>query len=251
MLQYSLGPQSTRISATATLVQFPIKLAACVTTHKMQGANISHPTKVVMDLKSVFSPSQGYVMLSRVERLDQIYILEEFDNKYLKLSKTGLDELRRLEDISFNRNPTPWHTNSPTTVHIASLNCAGLRAHFQDILMDNKLLRADVLHLDETSVEASQSAEERFSIPDFHASFASVGNGKGVVTYSKELLCQSNIIRPKLQIVKTTVAANLDSINVYRSSDASILDALQVNSFFFKLINILLPSLLSGLEIHD
>ena len=63
----------------------------------MQGANISHPTKVVMDLKSVFSPSQGYVMLSRVERLDQIYILEEFDNKYLKLSKTGLDELRRCK----------------------------------------------------------------------------------------------------------------------------------------------------------
>ena len=82
------------------------------------------------------------------------------------------------------------------------------------------------------------SAEERFSIPDFHASFASVGNGKGVVTYSKDLLQGSNIIRPKLQIVKTSVAANLDSINVYRSSDASILDALQVNSFFFKLINI-------------
>ena len=199
-----------------------------MTTHKMQGANVSHPTKVVMDLKSVFAPSQGYVMLSRVQRLDQIYILDEFDNKYLKLSRTGLDELQRLEDISFNRNPTPWHDNCPEIVHIASLNCAGLRAHFQDILLDNKLLRADVLHLDETSVEASHSTEERFSIPNFYASFASVGNGKGVVTYTKKALPQRSIIKPNVQIVKTTVASNLESINVYRSSDASILDSLQV-----------------------
>ena len=180
-----------------------------------------------MDLKSVFEPSQGYVMLSRVQRLEQIYILDNFDNKYLKVSETGLMERNRLDAISFNKNPTAWRTDSPTTVHIASLNCAGLNAHYEDILLDKKLLRADVLHLDETSV--LESTESRYQIPGFIATIGSVGNGKGIVTYSKEDHMQETIARPKFQIVKTEVRQNLDSINVYRSSDASILDTLEVS----------------------
>ena len=227
VIQYSLTRDIKRVGSTATLIQFPIRLAACVTAHKMQGANIPYPTEVVMDLKSVFEPSQGYVMLSRVQRLEQIYILDNFDNKYLKVSETGLMERNRLDAISFNKNPTAWRTDSPTTVHIASLNCAGLNAHYEDILLDEKLLRADVLHLDETSV--LESTESRYQIPGFIATFGSVGNGKGIVTYSKEDHMQETIARPKFQIVKTEVTQNLDSINVYRSSDASILDTLEVS----------------------
>ena len=179
-----------------------------------------------MDLKSVFEPSQGYVMLSRVQQMEQIYILDNFDNKYLKVSETGMKELNRLNDISFNRNPTAWHSSSPTMVHIASLNCAGLNAHYDDIVLDNKLLRADVLHLDETSV--LESIEDRYQIPGFNATFASVGNGKGIVTYCKEDHTQDMITRSKYQVVKTEMD-DIDSINVYRSSDGSILDTLRVS----------------------
>ena len=225
VIQYSLSRDIKRVGSTATLVQFPIRLAACVTAHKMQGANIPYPTEVVMDLKSVFEPSQGYVMLSRVQRLEQIYILDNFDNKYLKVSEAGMKELTRLDEISFNNNPSAWRINSPAMVHIASLNCAGLNAHYEDILLDEKLLRADVLHLDETSV--FESIEARYQIPNYNATFASVGNGKGIVTYTKKVYRQITIARPKFQIVKT-VTDNLDSINVYRSSDGSIINTLQV-----------------------
>ena len=227
VIQYSLTRDIKRVGSTATFVQFPIRLAACVTAHKMQGANIPYPTEVVMDLKSVFEPSQGYVMLSRVQQMEQIYILDNFDNKYLKVSETGMKELNRLNDISFNRNPTAWHSNSPTMVHIASLNCAGLNAHYDDIVLDQKLLRADVLHLDETSV--FENIEARYQIPGFNATFASVGNGKGIVTYCKEDHTQEMITRPKYQVVKTEMD-NIDSINVYRSSDGSILDTLRVST---------------------
>ena len=181
-----------------------------------------------MDLKSVFEPSQGYVMLSRVQRLEQIYILDNFDNKYLKVSENGLKERNRLDSISFNKNPTAWRTVSPRIVHIASLNCAGLNAHYEDILLDVKLLRADVLHLDETSL--LQSMESRYQIPGFKATFGSVGNGKGIVTYTKEDHMQETIARPKFQITKTEVTQQLDSINVYRSSNGSIVDTLEVSS---------------------
>merc|ERR1711963_1198826 len=213
VIQYSLSRDIKRVGSTATLVQFPIRLAACVTAHKMQGANIPYPTEVVMDLKSVFEPSQGYVMLSRVQRLEQIYILDNFDNKYLKVSEAGMKELTRLDEISFNNNPSAWRINCPRMVHIASLNCAGLNAHYEDIL------------LDETSV--FESIEARYQIPNYNATFASVGNGKGIVTYTKKVYRQITIARPKFQIVKT-MTDNLDSINVYRSSDGSIINTLQV-----------------------
>ena len=247
VIQYSLTRDIKRVGSTATFVQFPIRLAACVTAHKMQGANIPYPTEVVMDLKSVFEPSQGYVMLSRVQRLEQIYILDNFDNKYLKVSENGLKERNRLDSISFNKNPTAWRTVSPRVVHIASLNCAGLNAHYEDILLDVKLLRADVLHLDETSV--LQSIEAKYPIPNFNATFGSVGNGKGIVTYTKKVHMQETIVRPKFQITKTEVTDDLDSINVYRSSDGSIVDTLEVSTRIDVQIKSLYLFPFSGFEI--
>ena len=41
---------------------------------------------------------------------------------------------------------------------------------------------------------------------------------------------QETIARPMFQITKTEVTEDLDSINVYRSSDGSILDTLEASS---------------------
>ena len=76
---FSLSKSKKNVVSTARVIQFPVKLAFAATAHKIQGQTIKKPQKVVVDLRSVFQPAMAYVMLSRVESIEQLYILEEFD----------------------------------------------------------------------------------------------------------------------------------------------------------------------------
>ena len=106
---YSISRRSGDIGSTATVIQFPIRVAFCNTTHKMQGQSIYAPTKVVLDIDSAFGRAMAYVMLSRVQCLDQLYIVGKLDPKKITVDPKCLEELQRLERISINRNPTPWN----------------------------------------------------------------------------------------------------------------------------------------------
>ena len=66
-----------------------------------------------MDIDSVFGKAMAYVMLSRVQSLDQIYILGKLNPKKITVDQKCLEELERLERISINRNPTPWNAQAP------------------------------------------------------------------------------------------------------------------------------------------
>ena len=70
--QYSLRKRSGSAGATAKLIQFPVILSHAITSHKIQGQTIPSPAKVVIDLNTVFEEAQAYVMLSRVQQLDQV-----------------------------------------------------------------------------------------------------------------------------------------------------------------------------------
>ena len=53
----------------------------------IQGQSIFSPTKVVLDVSSCFEPAQAYVMMSRVQSLEQVYILNKLDVD--KISTSG------------------------------------------------------------------------------------------------------------------------------------------------------------------
>ena len=74
--QYPLRKKSGAAGATANVIQFPVTLAFAITAHKIQGQTIPSPTKVVLDLNSIFEDAQAHVMLSRVQQLEQICILD-------------------------------------------------------------------------------------------------------------------------------------------------------------------------------
>ena len=139
-LQYNIRKKSGDVGSTATLIQFPVKLAHAVTCHKIQGQTIPWPLVVVLDFDSIFEAAQAHVMLSRVQRLDQIYILHDLDSTKIKTNYKALNELKRLRAISMNENPEPWDLENEGNVKIAPLNCAGLKAHFTNIETDEKLL---------------------------------------------------------------------------------------------------------------
>ena len=166
-------------------------------------------------------------MLSRCQTMEQVYILEKLDPAKLNVNQGAYNELKRLEMISLNRNPSTWHTKD-NGINVASFNCAGLLAHINDMRADQKLLNADLIQVQETSLFTDEQGQESCQLTGFDANFASVGNGKGIASYTKKRLAFDCIREPLYQI--SVLKGEVDIINVYRSSganDAKVMEALR------------------------
>ena len=88
--------------------------------------DVKKPLKVAMNVAECFDEGQGYVMLSRVQSLDQVVIresqklkkdmeirkkneLEGADwRKYLRVSAKAGPELKKMNERSLNANPDPF-----------------------------------------------------------------------------------------------------------------------------------------------
>ena len=216
--QYSLRKKSGDETSKATLIQFPIRLAFGITAHKVQGSSIPYPTKVAVDVDSAFSAGQTYVMLSRVQCLEQIFIVGRFQESKIKVSFKAIEELQRLEDTSLNRNPRPWIKLQENVLKIASLNCAGLKSHIEDIRADRKLLMADIILLQETSLDDAGSDDFEITTHPF-VHHVRQGNGKGVSIYAKKKFEKIACVGEGFQILKIRFDENIHIFNVYRSSN--------------------------------
>lgn len=83
----------------ASVKQVPLRCAWAITIHKSQGMTLD---RAVMDLRRTFAPGMGYVALSRVERLDGLY-LGGFNDRAFLVSPDAvmLDSvLRRRSDAA-------------------------------------------------------------------------------------------------------------------------------------------------------
>ena len=221
-LQYNIRDKSGEVGSTATVVQFPIKLAFAMTVHKVQGATIPAPAKVIMDIDSTFEAAMCYVMLSRVQQLEQIFILDKFNGKKIKAFPHALKELERLKSVSSNENPTYWFQKREETLKICMLNCAGLKAHLEDIKSDSCLLQADVLHFVETSL-LKNSDTNHLQIDGYVPHFLNISKGKGIATYVKNnvVVFDKDCIENGIQISKFC-SNDVNLISVYRSQHGNI-----------------------------
>ena len=204
--------KSRSSAATATALQFPIKLATAVTAHKVQGQTVKPPQSIVMNIEKVRDDNQVYVMLSRAQKLEQVFILDNLYLKKWKTSESALQELKRLEENSLN-------FNGIGVFDVACLNVRSLLRHFEDI----KVLRnfhVKVMCLQETWLDPLQNSDQ-FQLEDFNVCLNSKGRGKGIATYySQPYFCDasSSVCEDDLQMTKVS-NESLDIINVYRSSN--------------------------------
>ena len=176
--EYSLAKNQGLISSTARLIQFPIVLAWAVTTHKFQGQTVKAPQKVAIDLRSVFEAAQAYVMLSRVQELEQLYILEEFPEEKIYANNSAMEEIDRLIKVSRNMNPTEWEKEKDESrLKLCFLNCRSLQNKFHNIKADKILLKADLIILTETWLKEETHTEE-YVLPGYTTNFNNQLQGK-------------------------------------------------------------------------
>ena len=230
--QYSLSSKKAG-GATAILIQFPVWLAHAITCHKIQGQSIAAPEIVVVDTDSCFHSAgpMAYVMLSRVHNIKQIYILNRFNENKIFTDKDAIAEMVRLRLQSWNENPGPWMICDSKSVKIASVNCAGLQPHLQYIQNDDRLLRADVIHLQETCLKPDDTRDrDHLSIVNYHSQFVDVGNGKGLVSYHRDPAATFQHHKfGNFQVTKM-ILQDVVSINVYRSAEGKKTELVNVLS---------------------
>ena len=101
-------------------------------------------------------------------------------------------------------------------IRVAALNIARLGPHMADLRIDSTLLKADIIHLCETWIHPDQEGQAQFQLDGFTAHFVSVGDGRGLATYTRgAFIHQEDRVNENCQITKFSSDA-VDSIHIYR-----------------------------------
>ena len=212
--QYSLsGKKHTPGSATATAIQIPLKLAFAATAHKVQGMTIAKPNCLILDFSARCQAAQGYVMLSRVQDLQQLFILGKLPAGKLFAAPQALKEVERMESVCVN--------NKAHHPLLSSINVRSLRLHFPDMISSPNIKVSDVICVQETWIQPGKHVTDDLQMDGFTAHFNSIGKGKGIATYFRDtFIFDVDVTQPTYQMTKVN-SQFLTIINVYRTSNAA------------------------------
>ena len=188
----------------------------------MQGQTVKKPNALVVDVQSCHKPGMCYVMLSRVESLDQLNIVKDLEPEKITVDSDVLKEAARMWKVSVNRNPSSWMDRPKVQgLRVCSLNVRSLRKHIEDVRRDPLLQQADILFVQETWLAEEEEKEEVYQLEGYRGTFASAGAGKGIGLYVREgtpSVSRHAFSLPHMQMVRICLAG-LDIISVYRSKE--------------------------------
>ena len=187
----------------------------------LQGQTVTKPNNLVVDVSSSHQPGMVYVMLSRVQSLDQLTIVNALDPSKITVNEKVLTETARMSKISVNNNPCQWMDQATEGLKICSLNALSLRKHMEDVRSDPVLLKSDVLALQETWLEIAEEEDSRYQLEGYQAHFTSQGRGKGLAVYVRKglaILGVNTISEPNIQMSKIAMK-QVDVVVIYRSQE--------------------------------
>ena len=183
---------------------------------------MAKPNTLFVDIEDAFAAGMVYVMLSRVCSLDQLIILGTLKSSKIRVDPKVLSEVKRMEEVSVNRNPTIWNSSVPG-MRVSSINVRSLRKHLEDVKKDFFLMRSDLVCIEETWLEPEED-ENVYQIEGYTSHLNSQGRGKGLAIYIKKNKFRHviDLRSPYMQITKVT-SERMDVISVYRSQEEPFL----------------------------
>ena len=160
-------------------------------------------------------------MLSRVQSLGQLKILDKMDPAKIHVNERVVAEAKRMLRVSVNKKPCNWMNPKAAGLKVCSLNVKSLRCHIEDVKSDPALLQSDILCLQEIWLHPGEEEGMQYQLPGFHGHFTCVGPGKGVAVYVKDKIASysyTDTNEPLLQLGRVSLP-DLDIITIYRSQD--------------------------------
>ena len=237
VMEWAFSQSKKKDGVHGTAIQFPLKLCWAVTAHKIQGSTVKKPTCIVLHLHGYLHPAMGYVMLSRIQCLDQLIIVKppstkpELQMERIKPWDSAMTELKRLHEVDFTMRPRNF------TLSLASLNVRSLQKHFQDLEAFHSLMLTDVICVQETWLEDGNDGQHyQLSHLNKSALFANGGRGKGIVIYYSDNFQPVCKIERQFYQIAAVQSEQLVVVNIYRSDGAKNED------FLISLIEILRDS---------
>ena len=163
-------------------------------------------------------------MLSRVQELNQLFIIGRLPENKFYASPRALEELARLNTISVNKNPPIWEQTYDWSIKISVLNIRSIMKHFDDLKEDSVLMYSDVICLTETWLKID-SAVDQLNMCGYQLHTNSARDGKGIMIYYKIDTVSPVISITKLKYqISMLKSSDIDIIAVYRSQGAEDLD---------------------------
>ena len=101
----------------------------------MQGSTVSKPDQLVIDLSSVREPAQAYVMMSRVQTISQLFILNKLPREKIYPSPVAMEELERLHEVALNVG----NRISLKNTYVVSLNIRSISSNFKNFRGDKEV----------------------------------------------------------------------------------------------------------------
>ena len=161
-------------------------------------------------------------MLSRVEDVKQLVIMERIKEKAFRIDEQAMAELQRMNARSMNANPTAWRREGGKVIKIAALNVMNLRSNHRYAAQDPTLLLADLICLSETWLEG-EADEDEFRIEGYQAGFNSAGKGRGIVGFFKpDVFSHRADCKLGAAQLSLFVSEEVDVIHIYRSQQQNL-----------------------------
>lgn len=135
--------------------QFPLRLACAKTIHKSQGSTMN---KAVLHFGKRKKEHMHYVGLSRVRKLEDVFLLELNENK-ISVSKSVGDEMDRLYSEATLHSCLPLLQNLNEDFKLLYHNCRSLHLHINDMKLEKNLISADIIAISESRLKPSDDAE--------------------------------------------------------------------------------------------
>ena len=165
-------------------------------------------------MKKVREAAQAYVILSRVQTIDQLFLIGDAYTEKIYASTIALDELNRMMEVALNLQHIAVDT-------IMSCNIRCLKKNIVSFSKASLVSRAVLICLQETWSQKSDPVLSLFGNKFTNQHSNSMGKGKGITTlYDQSYDLEKDVAKPLYQMTKIA-SKYLDVINVYRSQGAN------------------------------